>query len=142
MTAPNSWEVTTLLCDYAQVADGKLFIAGGGWSIIGPGPFTQALAIKILVPWDEANRRHKLNAILYDQDGQRASVGEAGTTVGFETQFEVGRPPGLPAGTALDFPLAVNIGPIGLGPNQGFIWEVSIDDQPVDRVAFRTRAPR
>ena len=26
-----------MLCDAAQVADGKLFILGGGWSLIGPG---------------------------------------------------------------------------------------------------------
>jgi len=27
-----------MLADYAQIADGKLFISGGGWSICGPGP--------------------------------------------------------------------------------------------------------
>ena len=25
-----------LLCDSAQVADGKLFVLGGGWSLTGP----------------------------------------------------------------------------------------------------------
>jgi hypothetical protein len=29
-------KVTMLLCDSAQVADGKLFILGAGWSMIGP----------------------------------------------------------------------------------------------------------
>jgi len=27
-----------MLADHAQVSDGKLFIAGGGWSMAGPGP--------------------------------------------------------------------------------------------------------
>jgi len=41
-------KVTMLLCDAVQVADGKLYILGGGWSIIGrPGP--SAVAVKIEV---------------------------------------------------------------------------------------------
>jgi hypothetical protein len=27
---------TMMLADYAQIADGKLFISGGGWSTCGP----------------------------------------------------------------------------------------------------------
>ena len=27
-----------MLADHAQVADGKLFISGGGWSACEPGP--------------------------------------------------------------------------------------------------------
>src|SRR6267154_2812745 len=32
---------TMMLADYAQIADGKLFISGGGWSTCGPGPVMQ-----------------------------------------------------------------------------------------------------
>ena len=33
-----------LLCDAAQVSDGKLFILGGGWSMTGPDPVPSAVA--------------------------------------------------------------------------------------------------
>ena len=36
-----------LLCDSAQVADGKLYILGGGWSMTGPDPVPSAVALKI-----------------------------------------------------------------------------------------------
>jgi len=50
--------VTMMLCDAAQVADGKLFILGGGWSLIGPDPMPSAIAIKVDVGWHEATRAH------------------------------------------------------------------------------------
>src|SRR4029077_19300015 len=31
-------KVTMLLADFAQVADGKLTVVGGGWSLTGPEP--------------------------------------------------------------------------------------------------------
>jgi len=42
-----------LLCDSAQVADGKLYILGGGWSVTGPQPVPSAVAIKLEVDWHE-----------------------------------------------------------------------------------------
>ena len=47
-----------LLCDAAQVSDGKLFILGGGWSMTGPDPVPSAVALKIDVDWHEAGRSH------------------------------------------------------------------------------------
>lgn len=132
------WEVTTLLCDFAQVADGKLYILGGGWTLCGPGAFQHALAIKIEVPWSESNRLHQLEAVLRDEDMQAVSVGDPPSEVKFEGTFEVGRPVGLPPGTPLDVPLAVNFGPLEL-PAGAYFWSVSIDGAEVGRVRFRTR---
>src|SRR5712692_6126152 len=53
-------KVTMLLADAAQAVNGKLYILGGGWSVTGPAPSPSAIALKIEVPWDEANTRHKL----------------------------------------------------------------------------------
>ena len=41
-------KVTMLLADYAAVADGKLTIVGGGWSVTGPvsPPFAIARALR------------------------------------------------------------------------------------------------
>jgi hypothetical protein len=137
--APSAWSVVALLCDYAQVAEGKLFISGGGWSLCGPGPFVHSLAVKVAVPWDQANRAHALEARIEDEDGAQPLVGDPPTEVALSTQFEVGRPPGLPPGTALDMPFAVNLGPLELPPNRGYVWVLTIDGEECCRIPFRTR---
>src|SRR4051812_40790492 len=106
-----------LLADYAVLADGKLTIVGGGWSwVIGSQPL--ALAIKIEVPWDRANTKHKLRIELVDADGEAVLVPtEAGDQqFSIEGEFEVGRPPGLSPGTPLDSMLAVNLPAQPLAP--------------------------
>jgi len=138
-TLSQDWEITALLCDAAQVAGGKLYVLGGGWSLCGPGPFQHALAIKVEVPWNEANRSHTLQATLLDEDSRPVRAGDPPAEVRFQGTFEVGRPPGLPAGTPLDLPLAVTLGPLELPSGSGFFWSVSIDGHEVRRVRFRTR---
>ena len=56
-------KVTMLLCDAAQVADGKLFVLGGGWSLTGPDPMPSAIALKIDVGWHEAEAGPPLGAV-------------------------------------------------------------------------------
>ena len=58
-----------LLADFAQVADGKLTVVGGGWSLTGPEPTPFGIAILVHVPWDQANRRHTLRPPLVHADG-------------------------------------------------------------------------
>ena len=43
--------------------------------------------------------------------------------------------PGLPAGSELDAPFAVNIAGLPLSPGR-YEWQVAIDDEIVNRVAF------
>lgn len=137
----DEWKCIVMLCDSAQVADGKLYILGGGWSLCGPGPFQHALAIKIEVPWNEANRPHKLEAILQDEDNKPVNIGNPPAPVKFDGTFEVGRPPRLPAGTPLDFVLAVNLGPMELPKGAGYSWIVTVDGSEAGKSRFRTRAP-
>ena len=136
-------KVTLLLADAAQAVGGKLYVLGGGWSIIGPDPAPTALAIKIDVPWDEANARHLLEVRLEKLDGQPVLVP---TPMGdqplkIESQFEVGRPPGIKPGTALDMAIAVAIAPIPLDPGEGYVWVLSIDGRSEDtwRAPFSVR---
>ena len=63
-----------LLADFAQVADGKLTVVGGGWSLTGPEPTPFGIAILVHVPWDQANRRHTLRLELVDADGEPVTV--------------------------------------------------------------------
>jgi hypothetical protein len=136
--------VTILLADAAQAVDGKLYILGGGWSITGPAPVPMALAIKIEVPWTEANTPHTLEMKLINEDGQAVI---AHTPVGdhpieLRSEFETGRPPGLRPGTPLDVALAINLMPLPLPPGGRFTWRCFIDGQTSDEweVSFSTRS--
>ena len=86
-----------LLADAAQAVDGKLYVLGGGWSVTGPEPAPMAIALKIDVPWDEANKRHKFQLALLDADGQPVIVPTPTGERPFELtgEFETGRPAGL-----------------------------------------------
>lgn len=60
-----------MLCDHAQVADGKLFINGGGISrFFGPGlPPGTSIALLLLVPWEQTNAPIELDLQLLTADG-------------------------------------------------------------------------
>lgn len=133
-------KVTLLLAEAAQVAQGKLYILGGGWSIMGPSPTPSAIAIKVEVPWDQANRRHRLELALLDSDGQPVIIGNDAIAIG--TDFEAGRPAGLPAGTPLDVVLAINIGALALRPGSRYVWHCSINGRSEEhwQLAFTTRS--
>lgn len=135
--------VTLLLCDAAQAVGGKLYVLGGGWSIAGPGPVTMALALKIEVPWDQANRIHDLRLALVDADGKPVMVPtqEGERPVEFKAKFEVGRPPGLRPGTPLDYVLALNMESLPVPPGGRYEWRLEIDGHSEEgwRVGFSTR---
>ncbi len=135
-------KVTLLLADAAQAVGGKLYIMGGGWSVTGPGPVPSALAIKIEVPWTEANRTHNFTLELLDEDGQPVQPEGQDQPVRADGQFEVGRPPGLPEGTPIDVPLALNVPPVQLVPGGRYTWRLQIDgeSQPDWHAAFLVRA--
>jgi hypothetical protein len=132
-----------LLADAAQAVEGKLFVLGGGWSVCGPDPTPMALAIKIEVPWDQANVRHECRIVLLDSDGTPVELEtpEGPKPVEVTSEFEVGRPPGLRPGTPIDLPLALNFGPLPLPPEGRYEWRLEIDgDSGEDwRLAFSTR---
>jgi hypothetical protein len=127
-----------LLADAVQEAGGKLYVLGGGWSVRrGGGPFQMALAIKLEVPWTEANAPHQVVAELLNQDGQPAQM--SGNPVRIEGRVEVGRPPGIPAGTPLDAPMALTVAGIQLDPG-GYRWQLTVDDDVVAEASFLVMA--
>ena len=71
-----------LLCDAAQVADGKLYILGGGWCMTGPDPVPSAVALKIDVDWHEAERSHHWELFLEDADGRPVMMDTPGRPAG------------------------------------------------------------
>jgi hypothetical protein len=137
-------KVTMMLGDYVQVAEGKLTIVGGGWSLTGPEPTAFGIAILVNVPWDQANQRHAMRLELLDADGQPVTMstddGEQPIVFLDDTEFEVGRPVGLKPGTPLDFPLALNSSPLPLEPGR-YEWRLTIDGVADDdwRLPFTVR---
>lgn len=128
--------VTILLADAAQVAEGKLYILGGGWTDTGPNPAPMAIAIKIDIPWDETNRRHRWELTLVNEDSKPIMVGDK--PIGLSGEFEAGRPPGHRVGTPISLPLAISLGPLPIPPGQRYIWKLYINGETRDtwQVAF------
>ena len=132
---------TMMLADSAQAVEGKLYILGGGWNLTaGGGP--SAVAVVLNVSWDLANTRHEWRLELIDSDDQPVLIEGQEEPVAAWGAFEVGRPAGLPTGTELISPLAVNIGPLPL-PSGRFVWRLLIDGQPIEtaRLAFNVMQP-
>src|SRR5688572_18384914 len=103
-----------MLADAAQVVSGKLYILGGGWSVIyGAAPL--ALALKIEVPWHQATDKHTLRIELLDADGQPV-LGPEGDKplVAIDGTFSTGIPAGMKAGTPVDAVHAFSIPPLPL----------------------------
>jgi hypothetical protein len=133
-------EVTMMLCDAAAVADGKLYIHGGGWTHLwAPNtPANMALAILIAIPWDRTNQRNTVRAALINDDGEPVEV--EGQEVFAEGQVEVGRPAGLKAGSTLNVPLTLSFNGLSLDAG-GYVWELRIDGDEKARVPFRVELP-
>ncbi len=130
-----------LLCDYAEELGGKLYVMGGGWSQLRTPnqPSSMALAIKISVPWNQANEPHDLTIRLVTADGQPVQ-NEQGENIELMGKMEVGRPPGLRPGSNLDVALAARFN--GLSLDLGtYRWDLLVDDTLVADTAFDVIQP-
>ena len=94
-----------ILADAAQVQGDKLYLLGGGWSLIWAKDFPVqhqlAVAAAILVPWMDTNHKHQFRIRLRGEDG--ASFADVGG------EFEQGRPPGLPPGSTQRVLISMNM---------------------------------
>lgn len=122
---PPTFHATVLMCDAVQVSEGKLFILGGGLGAIGPRPQNIAVAIRIAVPWDQANVKHDWSLECIDEDGRPVSINEK--PVSITGQFEAGRPAGLAPGTPLWVPLGINFGAPTLPQGRRYTWKLTIN---------------
>jgi hypothetical protein len=129
-----------LLADSCQVADRKLYVLGGGITMIGPRPQSLGVAIRIEVPWDRANISHEWRLELLDEDGRAVAIQDTPLVV--TGRFEAGRPAGTRPGTPLSVPLAINFPAVPVRPGRSYTFELSIDDTThIDwRQSFHVRA--
>ena len=98
-----------MLCDFAEVLNGKLYTMGAGWSKFLLVPERKVVNISIAgviyVPWDQTNLKDTITLALFDEDGKLVENHD-GKKIQYEGPFEVGRPPGTIKGTELDVPFA------------------------------------
>jgi uncharacterized protein DUF6941 len=121
-------KVTLMIADFARVANGKLDVIGGGWSMMNAqGPFGFFVAALFQIPWDQTNAKHTFRLELLDADGQGVPI-PSGETVRAEGEFEVGRPAGLRPGMPVDAPLVVPFGPLTLEEGR-YELRLTIDDE-------------
>ena len=136
-------KVTLLLCDYAQVANGKLTAVGAGWSFTSPVT-SHAVGILVDVPWDQANVRMHWRLELRDADGHAVTQDGADGPVPVQAggEIEVGRPAGTPPGTPIPVCIAIPVHGVVLQPSSRYAWEFSVDGATQDDwvLRFGTRA--
>jgi hypothetical protein len=131
-----------MLADHAQVADGKLFISGAGWSTCGPGPSPCAVAVLFQVPWEQTDQNVSFTLSLIDEDGR--GVHQPGPQSALPVQvngrFEARRAPGMAPGTEINVPMCFNI-VLQLDPGRGYTWVLEIGGYTDDawRLSFATR---
>jgi hypothetical protein len=154
-TDPNAFTVDALLCDSAAVAEGKLYIQGGGWNMLTATmfPLIQSrigLAAMVGVPWSATNRNHRLEVNLLGEDGPLPLAGEESDpadptktrrAVAIGGQFNIGRPPTLEAGDRQNMPFAINFDGLQFPSPGSYSFTLSIDDVEINRLSFRVVGP-
>lgn len=135
MSDPDSISLDYLLvADAADAVNGKLYLLGGGWDRLkvpqlpGPPAIPFHVAVGINVPWNSTNRKLRFAIDVLDADG-----GEVLQLAGGE--FEVGRPPGLRAGTPQRFQLTVPAQP-EFGAAGRYIVRCSVDGLELGHTAI------
>lgn len=133
--------VTMLLADHAQVANGKLFINGGGWSVVDAPTPQFHIALLLLVPWDRAGVPLDLRLTLIDEDGNVVRQGNSDAEVRIQGQIAVERPPAHRIGVPLDVPMVIGVPALQVPAASRFTWILEIDGQTRDdwRLSFSTR---
>ena len=131
-----------MLADHCQVADGKLFISGGGWSSCAPGHAPCAVAVIFHVPWQETDQRVSFTLRLIDEDGRAVTQPGAQDRLPVQVNghFMTPRPPGMAPGSQINVPVSFNT-VLELEPGTGYSWVLEVDGHSDDswRLPFATR---
>ena len=121
-----------LIADHADIAAGKLYLAGGGWdqtyaqSI--PARVQMGIAVGVRVGWDETNTQIPVQVIIEDDDANQMVRVDGGV--------QVGRPAGLPAGAAQLAQVAMNL-PVALPAFGGYRLRVTAGSGAGEQVMTR-----
>lgn len=139
-------KVTLILADHAQAVGGKLYISGGGWSLVGPEPTPTAIAMAIKVPWDQREQEHAIRFDLVDSDGHPVLVptptGVQPLVIEGTFQIEGDIDQNVKPGMPLDAAFAINLGPMPIPPGGRYEWRLTLDGESHEdwRLPFSTRS--
>ena len=123
-----------ILCDAAQVHDGKLFVLGAGWDRLMvpsfPSEYRFFLAIKLAVPAGDAYRPFEMRVDVRDEEG--------GSTGGVmpATRVEVARPLGYLAHEDLPCMFAFEAR-VTFGRPERLTFTLLVDGEEVARTSLR-----
>ena len=133
---------TLLLAEAVQVADGKLYILGAGWSQIGAGPSQMAVAVLIEFAASEATGEHHFELFLTDSEHQPVFTDSPNGSMPVEVRGDasVNLPPGFDTRLPVPWPIAINVPGLALQPGTGYLWNLVVDGHtsPEWVLPFRT----
>ena len=131
-------EVTTaLLADAASVENGKLYVHGGGWSVINSREFpvthpTLAIALVFRVEYTEALEDHPVSIELLDEDDQPLGAKVDGV-------IHVGHPPRTKRGTPAFVPQAIRFNMVTFEREGGYRFRIGAGDEEIASLSFRVQ---
>jgi hypothetical protein len=121
-----------ILSDGAQVVGEKLYMLGGGWMVVNaqqfPATIPMAMALGILVGWNETNRRHTFKLEVVDEDANVVLFKVDGG-------FEQGRPAGIRPGLDQRVQMAFSF-PISFQKAGQFVARAHLNGQEAKRTPF------
>jgi hypothetical protein len=151
-------DAKVILCDFAEVSGGKLFITGAGLSLVASGtaeaPYRVNFALAVLgqIAWEDTDLQHRMNIeLVYTGDGNESRVmltdslpegtsqSDVGTIVGL---FVAPRSPAMIQTDEWAMPMAVPFFGLGLPQLGSYYFSVRIDGREMDRAAFRVLPPQ
>jgi hypothetical protein len=128
----------SLLCDFAQVREGVLFVASGGLTRAYrpemPAAIGMMLALVIEVPADEQDQAHEIVMVIKHND----TAQEAARLVG---GFQVGRPPEAFPGETIYVPQVLDLRTVGVAQYGAYDVRLSVDSHEAPWLTFYVVKP-
>jgi hypothetical protein len=151
-------DAKVILCDFAEVSGGKLFISGAGLALLASPasapPYHVNLCLAVLgsINPDDTDVQHKMTIeLVYSSDGaetrimlaeplpEGADPNDQGLIIAY---FVAPRSPQMMPGDEWSIPMAVPLYGLSLQELGCYYFSVRVDGREMDRSAFRLMPPQ
>jgi hypothetical protein len=146
-------DAKVLLCDFAEVSGGKLFITGAGISLVAsssptsPYRINLCLAILVSIGWNETDEEHRMTIELVSEAGggqQRVALSDQlpdgsdpADTGLIVVVFSASRSPVMVDGDESTMPMTVPLFNLPLAEQGPYFFSIRVDGREMDRASFR-----
>jgi hypothetical protein len=138
-------EIDVVLCNHAETAENRLYVAGGGVNLYFVSPavphvITVALGCVLHVPYLATNEGHVLRVTLIDEDAEPVAPWSPEIDLpplASEQSFTIGRPPVIEVGDEQTIAMVRNFANLPLRSTGLYEFEVTVDDSVMRRMPFR-----